>query len=553
MNTKRILLLIPALVFTSLLFAQVNLTQNLRMYLPFTGNVTDASGNGNVVSVSGPTLTTDRFGTPNSAYNFDGVNDFMTIALGSGMKPQYPFSFSCWIKLISTNPTVSTNFVFCNDYTAPGTNYYGAIFNVPATGTLQANVGDGGTTGPSSRKSKTANTPLNQGTWHHIAGVVSSATSMKLYVDCAEVPGTYSGSGAGLVYSQTGIGNIGRGNGGGGQYYLNADLDEMRFYDRVLTEDEIDALYYYPNPPGTPVSLGNNIQYLCPNGSLTLTPTPQGLTIDQWSDGSAGNNLVVTCPGQYWVAVTDQCGITTYDTVDVQMAPALQQVNLGPDRVLCPGQSVVLGGQISGATSYLWTPGNSTQATLTATAAGNYSVTVSNQCYTSTDAIQVTVSSPAQQVVADPDTGMCYNSSLVLNATAPQGVTLVWSNGTVGSQTTVTNPGVYWVNAVDQCGVVSDTIHVNLGAGCDTTTALIENFSNNAKSLKDYFVNDTWVITNPPKNNTVMVYDARGRLVYTMANYANNWKPEVAEGIYYYVLLSDKQLVTNGRLLIVKQ
>jgi hypothetical protein len=148
---------------------------------------------------------------------------------------------------------------------------------------------------------------------------------------------------------------------------------------------------------------------------------------------------------------------------------------------------------------------------------------------------------------------MCYNSSLVLNATAPQGVTLMWSNGTVGTQTTITNPGVYWVNAFDQCGVISDTIHVDLGVGCDTTTALIENFSNDSKSLKDYYVNDTWVITNPPKNSTVMVYDATGRLVYTAANYANNWKPEVAEGIYYYVLLSDKQLVTNGRLLIVKQ
>jgi hypothetical protein len=551
MNTKRILFLLPALIFTTLLFAQVNLTQNLRMYLPFTGNVTDASGNGNVVSINGPTLVADRFGTTNAAYHFDGINDFMTIALGAGMKPQYPFSFSCWIKLISTNQSVSTNYVFCNDYTQPGTNYYGTIMNVPATGTLQANVGDGGTPGPSSRKTKTANTPLTQGVWHHIAAVVHSATNMQLYVDCSEVPGQYSGTGAGLVYSQTGQGNIGRGNGGGGENYLNADLDEMRFYDRALNFQEISALYLYPNPPGY-VSLGSNVQYLCPNGSLTLTPLPTQ-SINQWSDGSTGPSLNVTCPGEYWISITDGCDNVGYDTVDVQLAPALQQVNLGPDRVICPGQSTVLNATVSGATGYLWTPGNSTQPTLTATASGNYSVTVSNQCYTSTDAIQVTISNPAQQVVADPDTGMCYNSSLILHATAPQGVTLVWSNGTVGSQTTVTNPGVYWVNAVDQCGVVSDTIHVNLGFGCDTTTALIEHFSNDAKSLKDYYVNDTWVISNPPKNSTVIVYDARGRLVYTAANYTNNWKPDITEGIYYYVLLSDKQLVSNGRLLIVKQ
>ncbi len=64
MNTKRILFLLPALIFTTVLFAQVNLTQGLKMYLPFTGNATDASGNGNVATVNGATLTTDRFGNP---------------------------------------------------------------------------------------------------------------------------------------------------------------------------------------------------------------------------------------------------------------------------------------------------------------------------------------------------------------------------------------------------------------------------------------------------------------------------------------------------------
>jgi hypothetical protein len=216
---------------------------------------------------------------------------------------------------------------------------------------------------------------------------------MKIYLNCTEIPGNYSGSGSGLVYSQTGQGMIGRANNGINENYINADLDEMRFYDRVLTEDEIDALYYYPNPPGTDITLGSNIQYLCPNGSLTLTPTP-AIPVDQWSDGSAGQSLTVNCPGQYWVAVTDQCGITTYDTVDVQMAPALQQVNLGPNQTICPGQTVALNATVSGATSYLWTPGNTTSPTLTA-GAGTYNVTVSNLCYQSTDAITITASHPA--------------------------------------------------------------------------------------------------------------------------------------------------------------
>jgi len=549
MKNKRKLLTLIALGVFTMGFAQVNLTQGLKMYLPFTGNATDASGNGNLATVNGATLTTDRFGTANSAYNFDGINDFISLVNGPGMKPQYPFSFSCWVKLITVG-NGTTNGIFYNDYVLPGTNFNGAFYTL-GTNFWNASVGDGGPVGPSSRRSIFSNQTIGTGTWVHLAAIISGPTNMKIYLNCAEIPGNYSGTGSSLVYSQTGQGMIGRANNGINENYINADLDEMRFYDRVLTEDEIDALYYYPNPPGTDITLGNNVQYLCPNGSLTLTPTP-AISVDQWSDGSAGQSLTVNCPGQYWVAVTDQCGITTYDTVDVQMAPALQQVNLGPDQTICPGQTVALNATVSGATGYLWTPPGSSLPTLIA-GAGTYNVTVSNQCYQSTDAITITASNPALQVVADGDTAMCYNSSLVLNATAPQGVTLVWSNGVVGTQTTITNPGVYWVNAVGQCGTFADTVHVDLGVGCDTTTALIENFSNDSKSLKDYYVNDAWVITNMPKNATVMVYDTRGRLVYSEVNYTNNWRPDVAEGIYYYVLLADKKLVTNGRLLIVKQ
>jgi len=45
---------------------------NLALYYPFNGNANDSSGNGNNGAVAGATLTADRFGTPNSAYSFDG-------------------------------------------------------------------------------------------------------------------------------------------------------------------------------------------------------------------------------------------------------------------------------------------------------------------------------------------------------------------------------------------------------------------------------------------------------------------------------------------------
>ncbi|RKY55315.1 MAG: hypothetical protein DRP89_03575, partial [Candidatus Neomarinimicrobiota bacterium] len=57
-------------------YAQNN---GLVAYYPFNGNANDESGNGNDGTVNGATLTTDRFGNENSAYSFDGVDDYIMV------------------------------------------------------------------------------------------------------------------------------------------------------------------------------------------------------------------------------------------------------------------------------------------------------------------------------------------------------------------------------------------------------------------------------------------------------------------------------------------
>lgn len=61
-------------------YGQVNLNQGLVSYYPFTGNPNEVTGNGlNGITQNGAQLTSDRFGNPNSAYYFDGVDDFIQI------------------------------------------------------------------------------------------------------------------------------------------------------------------------------------------------------------------------------------------------------------------------------------------------------------------------------------------------------------------------------------------------------------------------------------------------------------------------------------------
>ena len=66
----------------------IGLQENLIGYWPFCGNPNDLAGNNNG-SVSGPQLSNDRFGNNNSAYQFDGIDDYidMNSPIISGQTP----------------------------------------------------------------------------------------------------------------------------------------------------------------------------------------------------------------------------------------------------------------------------------------------------------------------------------------------------------------------------------------------------------------------------------------------------------------------------------
>jgi hypothetical protein len=86
---------IAVLIFCSGLAAQVS-TDSLVGYWPFNENVEDVSGNQNNGTLFGPSLTEDRFGNENSAYYFDGENDFIEIIPVSDVSDVGDFTVALW-------------------------------------------------------------------------------------------------------------------------------------------------------------------------------------------------------------------------------------------------------------------------------------------------------------------------------------------------------------------------------------------------------------------------------------------------------------------------
>ncbi|CAB1056199.1 Chitin binding protein, partial [Olavius sp. associated proteobacterium Delta 1] len=86
----RRLVLCLFLISVSIFFfpAQVfaDLSQGLVAYYPFNGNANDESGNGNHGVVYGAMAAEDRFGTLDSAYEFDGVSSYIEIADNTALR-----------------------------------------------------------------------------------------------------------------------------------------------------------------------------------------------------------------------------------------------------------------------------------------------------------------------------------------------------------------------------------------------------------------------------------------------------------------------------------
>ena len=74
------------------------LSSGLVAYYPFNGNANDESKNANNGMVNGAKLSADRNGNRNSAYSFDGIDDFIEIKNSPELNFDDKMSVSFWIK-----------------------------------------------------------------------------------------------------------------------------------------------------------------------------------------------------------------------------------------------------------------------------------------------------------------------------------------------------------------------------------------------------------------------------------------------------------------------
>ena len=285
------------------------LTNALVAYYPFNGNANDASGNGNDGIVQGATLTTNRFGTPNSAYAFDGVQSYIQFPETLFNGTNSAVTISAWVTT-DNGPYSDTETIFEKS---------------SVNGEINMNINSGqfefspDLANPPGWIS--AGTPISSNCVTHLVGVYQQGQGVWLYTNgvlAASVTGIpdstllvddtsgYPMVSAMGIYDYTPAPYDG----------FHGVIDDVRVYTRALSSFEVQQLFNIEsvtNPPPAQVPAGVSLG-LYPGVTISggvgyayqIQSNPDLTNTNGWTTVST---LVLTQPVQLWVDTNNNAAL----------------------------------------------------------------------------------------------------------------------------------------------------------------------------------------------------------------------------------------------------
>jgi hypothetical protein len=210
-----------------------SLTEGLAAYYPFNGDANDASGNNLHLTSNGALLTADKNGNPNSAYLFNGTGSFLFLEDASALVSN-AFSMSAWIRAnklpasrghVSVIDFGSKNIDHCifitNNYDNKHTGFLTHSYITPGKNVYACE-----------------NVPVDTYEWYHVA-MTRNDIGIKLYKNGVLAAEMAASENPGFETKNS----LSVGRRIDGTIPFSGIVDDVRFYTRVLSEQEIALLY----------------------------------------------------------------------------------------------------------------------------------------------------------------------------------------------------------------------------------------------------------------------------------------------------------------------
>jgi len=232
-------------------------TNGMVAYYPFDGNALDASGNGNNPTSNNATLTFDRFGTPNSAYQFNGSSSFIRIPNSASLNVGGNISLCVYVKVSGFySGLCHGNDILNKGQHGGGSNPYFLRFDdfgYTSGGNCSnpVDVLHQNFYGRSTSMIPGYTPYIVPNTWYCLIFTYDGTTA-KLFVDGVQKVSAMS---SGLQFNNTSDLIFGRASdisaNAGFPYWFNGVLDDLIIYNRALNSDEIATIC----PSALPVTL----------------------------------------------------------------------------------------------------------------------------------------------------------------------------------------------------------------------------------------------------------------------------------------------------------
>ena len=222
-------------------------------YYPFNGNANDESGNSNNGNVLGASLSGDRFGNENSAYSFDGIDDFI-VTQNSIASAKQAYTFSFWAKTENGTKNMSAISQNCDDDCDKA---YSLVINKFLNSAIECEYGHMGSSPQSFGYAQPAhygivNTITSDNVWKNYVLIVGAEdnflyNNFKFYVNGIQIDTNCNHNWDSWEYDFPNYPMvIGKGNSSIIEGFFNGQLDDVAVWNRALSFNEIKDLYDLP-------------------------------------------------------------------------------------------------------------------------------------------------------------------------------------------------------------------------------------------------------------------------------------------------------------------
>lgn len=218
----------------------------------------------------------------------------------------------------------------------------------------------------------------------------------------------------------------------------------VTIFDRETLCSKRDSIFIHVSPNPT-VFISSNTLEICSGDSTLLTASGGARFL--WSTGDTTASIYVKEEGIYSVMVVNEFGCSDSASVNLVVHP-VPNITISGNTSFCTDQSTTI--TLSGATSYLWSNGNST-STLSTNIPGDYSVTCTNE-YGCRSIVSVPLRHSMVMATLNGSNTYCQGSYTVLKVMGDSNNTYQWVNGTQADSLVVSNTGIVSVIVTNSDG-----------------------------------------------------------------------------------------------------